>query len=758
MGGPIGGTERDGGCPVSIAKRLRHPPEHHSLSAVELPAHSLRGGVRPLLCSAIALLACAACSSGEGGSASRRAGAPEEDVPLGFVEEPADPGATPGELAPLDAHAVLGIEPAHGPFRGGQLAVIRGNGFSSQARIWFGDVEVPAEQVTATRADRVQVTVPAGLPGSVAVSAQNGDDPGSRRELAAAYVYDAFYAEPERGPTSGGSTITLHGLGTAWDTTSIVQVDQQACEVLEVRGDAGGEQSLDCRLPAGTEGSKTIRVQTGAATDSVLGGFLYEPGAAPLGGLSGEPLAGRLSVHVTGPGGVPVPEAYVILGSDLDLASLGQPGANVRQTDAAGDVVFESGDLIDGETLLGGAGALVTVAARCFQPTSFVDVPVDTVRAELDAVASPDCGDALSGGFFGGSPSLPVFIQGELVWQGGVEFQRSNWNNVPIEQAPGERRAAYIFQPSGNPEAEFRLPRQEDAITLDSPGRTGYEFRMVTGAGGRTLYALAGIENRSEIPTRFTAYAMGLVRGLYANPGDSIEGLAIVMDRTIDQALRFDIVGPAPGARGPDRVAVRAAVQVAGEGYAILPNTELQAPVSGGSGLSIVGLPALGGALEGSRYVVGARAYTGVAGSAPSSVLSLITAAESSQTIAIDGFLPVPTLSVGATDALTWNGELGVAFEDASARVSLIRYELRSGGGLVSWSVAAPPGHRAVRLPDLSRLPEGGLIAGTLDVSVSLASVTELDYSALTSEQLSRFSWQAYATDVARARYEPSAP
>jgi hypothetical protein len=180
--------------------------------------------------------------------------------------------------------------------------------------------------------------------------------------------------------------------------------------------------------------------------------------------------------------------------------------------------------------------------------------------------------------------------------------------------------------------------------------------------------------------------------------------------------------------------------------------------VTGGNGLSIIGLPALGGALEGSRYVVEARAFTGVAGSAPSSVLPLITAVEASQTIAIDGFLPVPSLTVGASDTLTWNGELGVAFEDASARVSLIRYDLRSGGGLVNWSVAAPATSRGVRLPDLSRLPDGGLIAGTLDVSVSLASVPELDYAALTSEQLSRFSWQAYATDVARARYELASP
>jgi hypothetical protein len=72
--------------------------------------------------------------------------------------------------------------------------------------------------------------------------------------------------------------------------------------------------------------------------------------------------------------------------------------------------------------------------------------------------------------------------------------------------------------------------------------------------------------------------------------------------------------------------------------------------------------------------------------------------------------------------------------------------------------VAAPPSVTSFRLPDLSQLPEGGLLAGTLDVTVSLASVADFDYATLTTEQLSRFSWQAYATDVGRARYEPTTP
>lgn len=690
-----------------------------------------------------------ACSSSDGGLASRRAGAPaESDVPIGFVEEGNDPAlGAPVDLPPLDENALFGVEPSHGPFRGGQVAVIRGNGFSSQVRVWFGDVEVPSSQITPTRADRVQVAVPAGTPGRVDVSTQIGSDESTRRVLDQAYLYDSFYVEPERGPMSGGSVITLHGYGTAWDATSSVSIDQQPCEVLEVRGAAGGAQELDCRVPSGTEGQKSIAVATGGAVESVLGGFVYEPGTAEVGGLSGAPIAGRLDVHVSAPGGSPLADAYVIVGSEVDLTTLGEPGSSVQQTDAGGHAQFEVGD----------GAALVTVAARCFHPRSFVDVPVDTVRVTLDPVATPDCG-ADPPGFFGGSPTPPVILRGSLVWGGGAEFQRAGWTNVPDAQNPNERRAAYLFQPSNDPEAAFRLPRESDAITTDSPGRTGYDFELVTGAGSRTLYAIAGVENRSESPPRFTAYAMGLLRGIFGNPGDTIEGLAISMSRTIDQSLRFDVVGPAPGAKGPDRVALRAAVQIGGSGYAILPNAELVTPVAGGSGLSIVGLPALVGDLEGSRYVLGARAFTGVGREAPTSVIPLITAAESSQLLSVGGFLPVPTLRVGQNASLAWDGELAVSFDGGSDAVSVVRFDVRSGNGLVSWAIAAPPGAAAFRLPDLSRLPEGGLIAGELDVSVSAASVDDFDYAALTSEQLSRFSWRAYATDAARARYAPASP
>src|SRR6185503_3923376 len=102
------------------------------------------------------------------------------DVTL-FEASPTDDATF--ELPPVDPHGLLGVDPPHGPFTGGRTALVRGNGFSSSVRVWFGDVEVPAEDVVPVDPGRVQVTVPPGTAGSIAVSAQNGDDESTRRSL-----------------------------------------------------------------------------------------------------------------------------------------------------------------------------------------------------------------------------------------------------------------------------------------------------------------------------------------------------------------------------------------------------------------------------------------------------------------------------------------------------------------------------------------------------------------------------------------------
>jgi hypothetical protein len=665
-------------------------------------------------------------------------------APDDFVSQAGIPTTPTAALDPIDPHALLGVNPAHGPFRGGGLAVLRGNGFSSSVRVWFGDSEVPRERVVATRADRVQVEVPAGNPGAVAVTTQNGDDAATRRVLASGYRYDSFFAQPERGPTAGGSTLTLIGSGTAWTTETTVELDGARCEVLAVRGDAGGQQELDCRLPASGEGQKSIAITTAGASESLLGGFTYEVGALLAGGLSGAALAGDLNVYVTSSGGSPLAGAYVILGNSFDLDRLGQVGSGVRQTDVTGSAPFK------GEV---NGPVTVTVAARCFQPFTLVAVAVDTLRAELTPVASPDCGDALPP-VFGGSPARPVTLSGELVWGGALEQARAGWVNVPAPADPAELRSAYVFQPNVDPENRFRLPRAESAITQASPGQAGYAFQLTTGSGSRTLYALAGIENRSADPPRFTAYALGLLRGIYADPGETIEGLSIAMDVTLDQALTLELDEPTTSDRGPDRLNVSVAVRTSDQGFLLLPNLSRQAPVPGSSSLSLVGLPALMRGLAGSEYAVSVRAVTGSAAILPQSVLPLITAREASLPVPVRSFVPVPTLSVGSTPEGSWNRSLAVSWTDRGRSVDLIQYSISSGSGLVTWSVTAPADVQSVDLPDLSRLPEGDLLPGGLDVVVSLAGLSDFDYGKLAQSELRRPAWQAYALDIASSHYE----
>jgi hypothetical protein len=267
------------------------------------------------------------------------------------------------------------------------------------------------------------------------------------------------------------------------------------------------------------------------------------------------------------------------------------------------------------------------------------------------------------------------------------------------------------------------------------------------------LYALAGVENRTVDPPRFTAYALGMLRGIYAAPGEVISGLAIAMDRTLDQALILDIEAPATSSRGPDRYDVSVAVQTPEQGFFVLPNLALDAPLPGEAALQLIGLPALVGSLEGAQYAVSVRAVTGLGGSLPESVLPLITAREASQPIPVRGFVPVPTLTVGANDQGTWSRELTASWTDRGRSVDLVEYQISSGGGLITWSVAAPPSAGPVQLPDLSGLPDVDLLPGNLEVVVSLAGLPDFDYAKLDLADLQRLAWQAYAMDRAATRY-----
>ncbi|HEX9619905.1 MAG TPA: IPT/TIG domain-containing protein, partial [Polyangiaceae bacterium] len=535
-----------------------------------------------------------------------------------------DAGDERRDLPDAAPHAVLGVDPPHGPFAGGQLATVRGNGFQSNVRVWFGDELVPEEDTLAVDPTRIQVTVPGGASGLVDVVAQNGDDTSTRALLVDAYHYDSFYVAPASGPTSGGTVLTLHGDGTDWDDATTVLVDLEPCEIEA----ATSPTELTCRTPPGTPGAKPVRVVAGDTETDVLDAFIYGDSENGFrGGLSGERLDGELTVSVLDNFlGQVIPGATVILGDTLEDADMGRTGAR-------GSITFDGID----------APRSVTVSAPCFQPATFVDVEVDTVTAYLDPVLSPECAPPDIGELPGGTSVTGSRITGELVWPQREEFGRDGWTNVPQTQSADEARVAYVFRLSSNPTGEFSLPSAIGAVTPSSPGEAGFSFSLTSLPGNVTVYALAGIENRSFSPPVFDAYAMGLVRGIAAEPAATTENIFIRIDTPLDHALTLRTTGPASTPRGPDRLLGAVAIRVSDQGYVILPGARKSALLPGERSFDFVGLPSLSGTLGGTEYVVSAAAVTGLGEALPISFLGLF-ATTTNEPIDLDEFVEIPSL------------------------------------------------------------------------------------------------------------------
>jgi hypothetical protein len=629
-----------------------------------------------------------------------------------------------------DPHAVIGAQPSHGPFAGGQRVLIHGKGFSSKAKVWFGDVEVDPKTVLPVDPGRVQVGAPPGKAGAVDITVQNGDDASTRRTLAGAYTYDALYATPNSGPVSGGTVIEIIGQDNAWDASSVAKIDQIPCVAITVKSPT----SLSCTVPSGTPGSKTISVTTGSETEIVLDGYTYEDSENGYkGGLSGAPLAGQLKVlALDNFTGVPLPGAHVIVGAPISEAI-------VAQTNPSGVAVVNDPSLTGPRT--------VTVASYCHSPITFVDNPVDTVTAYLDPVLDPTCASMGDPPPVGGKPIYTGNVQGELVWPASGEFKKGLWSNVPAAVGSSERRAAYVFVAQGDPTSTFQLPSSSSAVTEESPGGFGYSFSISVSPGNRALYALAGIEDRSQSPPRFTAYVMGVVKGVPVLPNAMTPSVYLSMTKTLDQTLTLDVKPPPPGAKGPDRLRATVAVMLGNDGFAVFPISQ-KTPLLPISGLlPFVGVPALDGDLAGAVYVATTRAQTGPTGTAPLSAIGNLTTTTTSQPLSAKGFVTVPTLVTPAVNS-AWDGtHLATTFPSGGEAIDLSVYDIQSGNGLVHWLVSVPQGSHAVEVPDLRGFPDSSLPPGPLTIGVFGARINGFHYGQLLYRNLRPQGMTAYSLD-----------
>jgi IPT/TIG domain len=650
----------------------------------------------------------------------------------------ADGGETPGDAPELKPHVVLGVDPPHGPFSGGTLTAIRGNGFASGARVWFGDAEVPSTDVLVLDQQRMQVTSPPGTPGPADVAVQNADDESTRAVLAGGFTYDDFYLDPATGPTAGGTLVTVYAQAPIFDAGTSIDIDQAPCAIQEVTSPT----ELTCLTPSGTPGTKGVRETDSAGTSiDVLDAFTYVVDSNGFrGGLSGDPLDGQLQVLVLDDSSSnAIPGATVLAGTNAaDVLS--------AQTDGFGTALIASPDL--------GSKATITIAKTCFQPQTFVDVPVDKLTVFLEPVLSPDCGDSGAIPVGGGTPGQGANVSGELVWPLDGELKMNGFGNIPSPVSDNVKQVAYVFRLGSQPTDKFSLPSAVTAVTPDSIADIGYTFNLSTSPGNFTLYALAGLEDRSQSPYVFTPYAMGLTRGVAVGPNETQSNIYISVDVLLDHELSVDATGPTPTLRGPDRMDANLAIQIGSEGYVLLPNGKLTSLLPPSAPFHFVGIPPLAGALTGQRYVATASAVTGAAEGTPRSSVGLFATVTDDTTLGVGAFIELPQLVSPASSAVWDRASFDLTSVPGGPTPDLTLLDVSSGNGLITWRVIAPGAPDHIEVPDLSSVdPTLALIDGPLAIDVHFATIDDFSYGALTSAELAPQGWRAYAEDVFFATY-----
>jgi hypothetical protein len=641
-----------------------------------------------------------------------------------------------GDVDLGDPFAITGLQPSHGPWTGGTHAAVAGRGFSSSIQVWIGSTQLDPSAVLASDPTHVSVVTPQGNPGPADVRIQNVAT-AQERTLAAGFFYDAFLVSPDSGATTGGTRIALQGSGTQWTDASTVAVGGQPCATVTVTDPT----HLLCTTPSGSAGTQDVTVTNADGTlDQARDAFTYSDSPDGYrGGLSGGALSGSLEVLAFDSwSGAPIAGGRAIAGSNIATAILGT-------FDSSGTARL-SGASLSGKVT-------VTVAAKCHQPITFVDVPVDTVTAYLVPELDPSCaqGDPPSSGDFYGTENGNV--AGELVWPAGIEFARADWANVPTPTGT-ERRAAYVFVTTTNPLDPFELPSALFATTTDTTGSGGFTYATPAAPGNRTLYALAGLEDRSATPPWFEPYAMGVVRGVLVQPGMQTNAIDIPITTLLDHAVSTEPQPPQPSAHGPDRLVSTLAVNVGAGQFAILPQGTLTTllPISGG--VSFVGAPSLDNTLSGSFYDLTAAAVTGANLGPPMSVVNRIETTLANDPVTVGGFFDVPTLL--QPTASTWSAT-HVTLQ-ASGPIDLVVVEISSGSGLLVWQIVAPGSDLSFDLPDLAQLPGvATLVHGPIATTFAIARMDPFDYGTLRYGQFSNARsngvWSAYALDEAAGSY-----
>ena len=209
------------------------------------------------------------------------AGDASDAGPLGDGGAPGDAGTSDGGADAGVSVIVRAIFPGQGPAEGGGSVLITGQGFvegfasrgggqvSAQTRVALGFAQ--ATEVDVIDDNRLHLTVPPGTPGAADVSVTNpngtGTCAGCYRYLARVQV-DAL--EPARGPTRGGTAVTLRGQGFK----AGMLLTLGGAEVIGLQ--VSSATTATFLTPPGAPGGAEVVCATRDGEDQVRSGFVYQ--------------------------------------------------------------------------------------------------------------------------------------------------------------------------------------------------------------------------------------------------------------------------------------------------------------------------------------------------------------------------------------------------------------------------------------------------------------------------------------------------
>ena len=195
--------------------------------------------------------------------------------PLDYTYVAPGGGGGGGDAAPT----VDALTPDRGPTTGGQTVVITGSGFADGATVTFDGV--PATSVVVVDDDTIIVRTPAGAagPADVVVTVDGvASDPLTYTYVPGTTVPAAPTADaldPETGPTSGGTSVTVTGSGFVPGQTSVLIC---GTTLLPADVDVADSGSLSFTTPPCAAGPTDVVVVTPGGATAALG-FTYTDGS-----------------------------------------------------------------------------------------------------------------------------------------------------------------------------------------------------------------------------------------------------------------------------------------------------------------------------------------------------------------------------------------------------------------------------------------------------------------------------------------------